>query len=246
MELSPGLRQGRPIVGGFVFRYSCPVQRLRRCLRFRESLHQRPETLLGLTELAVREGHLGQTELELGEKVIDREKTLKAMLFFPLRIQDDSCGRPLGAESLEALGLLLDVDLHRDKVLTDELRDPVIGVNLGLQPSAPRSHRGGTEIKEDRPPAPLCFRQSGIGITNPVDVHGNSIGQVASKGKGSGANLGALGGWLSGVNRPVALTRLCATCKPGPFWGGTKGYFATSLRILSRLSLKSAGFSSIG
>jgi len=53
----------------------------------------------------------------------------------------------LGAEPPERVGLLFDVDLDRDKRPVDEVRDLRIGVNLGIQPSAPRSHRRGAEIE---------------------------------------------------------------------------------------------------
>jgi len=127
--------------------------------------------------------------LQLSEEIIDREKTLEAMLLFALRVEDDSRRRPLGAESLEALWLLFDVDLNGDEILAEGLRYAVIGVNLGFQPSAPRSHRGGAEIEEDRPPALLCFRQGGIGIAIPVYFHVTSIVHVDKKGKGGGKAL---------------------------------------------------------
>ena len=90
----------------------------------------------------------------------------------------------MSAESFEALGLLFDVDLDRDEILTDEGRYAVIGVNLGFQPSAPRSHRGGAEIEEHRPVAFLSLRQGGIRIANPVYFHVTSIVHGAEKGKG--------------------------------------------------------------
>ncbi len=121
--------------------------------------------------------------MQLGEEILDREKALEAMLLFPLGIQDDPRGSPLGPESFEALRLLFYVDFYRNEILTDESGNAVIGVNLGFQPSTPRSHRSGAEVQEDRPPALFRLRQRGIGIANPVYLHVISIVHSAEKWK---------------------------------------------------------------
>jgi len=97
------------------------------------------------------------------------------MLLASFGIEDDSGGGPLGAESLERLGLFLDVDFDGDKVAADEVSDALIGVNLGFQPSATRSHRGGAEVEKSRLFALAGIRERGVNISNPVDRHKNSI-----------------------------------------------------------------------
>gem|GEM_PF-52417 len=99
------------------------------------------------------------------------------MLLLSFGIQDDAGWRPLCAEALERLGLFLDVDLDGEKVAADEVSDAVIGVNLGFQPSATRSHGCGAEIEKSRLFALARLRERGVNISNPIDRHENSIRQ---------------------------------------------------------------------
>lgn len=106
------------------------------------------------------------------------------MLLFSFGIEEDLCRGPLGAESFETLRVLLDVDLDGNEILVDEVGYEVIGVNLGFQPSTPRSHRSGAEVEEHGPSALPCLGQPRIRVANPVYFHVTSIVHSAEKGKG--------------------------------------------------------------
>jgi hypothetical protein len=54
----------------------------------------------------------------------------------------------LGAEPLESLRVLLDMNFDGNKPLFDQRRNALIGIDLGIQPSTSRSHGSGTEIQQ--------------------------------------------------------------------------------------------------
>lgn len=92
------------------------------------------------------------------------------------RIKDEEGRRPLHAETLERLGLLLRVRPGRDEILGDEGRDVGVGVDLGFQPSACPSHRGGGEVEEQRPAGLARLTKRCVDISMPIDFHGGLLG----------------------------------------------------------------------
>jgi hypothetical protein len=57
----------------------------------------------------------------------------------------------------------------------DEAGDALIRVDLGIQPSAPPSHRRGAEVEQDRLALGLCVFQHLIDVVPPLDFHVSSI-----------------------------------------------------------------------
>src|SRR5690349_4546497 len=91
---------------------------------------------------------LRESKLNLGQELICGEKTFEAVSLRPVRIRDNHSRRPLRAEPLKPFRVLLDVVLHRDEVLVDEVTDLRIRIYLGIQPGASPSHRSRAEIKK--------------------------------------------------------------------------------------------------
>jgi hypothetical protein len=77
----------------------------------------------------------------------------------------------LRTEALEALRVFFDVDLDRHESIVDERSYTLVGVYLGIQPSARPSHWGGTEIKQDSAPVRLSLLQAAIDILLPFHSH---------------------------------------------------------------------------
>ena len=63
---------------------------------------------------------MSKPELELSQEVVCGQKSFELMTLDTVRIEQLNGRRPLRPEALERLGLLLDVDLHGDKVVADE------------------------------------------------------------------------------------------------------------------------------
>jgi len=63
------------------------------------------------------------------------------------------------------------VNAHGNEVLRDETNDFLIGIDLGIQPSASRSHRGGAEVQKHHAPSTPGLFQRAIEIAVPCDGH---------------------------------------------------------------------------
>src|SRR5262245_60076033 len=98
---------------------------------------------------------MAEPERELGEEVVDREKSLNSMPFLAGPIDEQDCGGPLrgelGLEPFELIGLLTSVHPYRHEALVNETDDSRVGVHLGLQPSTSASRRRRAEIEKDVP-----------------------------------------------------------------------------------------------
>jgi hypothetical protein len=118
---------------------------------------------------------VAEAERQLIQEVSVAEEPLDAMALLALGVQLENGRRPLDAEadaeSLVIFRLLSNVDTHRDEVLGDETNDFLIGIDLGIQPSASRSHRGGAEIQQHHAPSAPGLFQRAIEIASPRDVH---------------------------------------------------------------------------
>ena len=101
-------------------------------------------------EFTPAESRLSQAKLKVCYKVICEQKALKAVALRGVRLGNDDCGSPLGFEALEVLRSLFNVNLDRNEMFVDESDYLLVRVNLGIQPSASASHRGGAEIEQDR------------------------------------------------------------------------------------------------
>jgi hypothetical protein len=163
------------LVRGLVPGHSGPVAALGRGTGLGMTLADAVEALLCGPEVLMLEGQLAQTEFQLGQKVVDRKEAFDAVPLDTLRIEEELGRRPEGLEPFEGLGLSLYVSLDRNEIPGDGVNDVLIGVNLGLQPSTSRSHRGGAEIEQDRLLFGPGFRQSRVHIGQPLyGVHPTS------------------------------------------------------------------------
>ena len=86
-----------------------------------------------------------------------------------VRLSHDQRRRPLGLETPEILRALLDVNLYRNEVLADELCHFLARIDLGIQPSASTSHRGGAEVEQRHLASRLGLLQALIGIAQPLN-----------------------------------------------------------------------------
>lgn len=157
------------VVAPLVGRNTRPVAGLGSGPGFREGLAKRLEALLRLTIVPMLEVELPQPELQLSQEVVNRQKAFDAMSLDSFRIQNDLCRSPLRVESLEGLLLFLDVRLHGHEDGGNGLNDASVGVDLGLQPSAPPSHWRRAEVDENRLPRGLGLCHSSVNVLQPVD-----------------------------------------------------------------------------
>jgi hypothetical protein len=100
-----------------------------------------------------------------------------------VRVEDEERRRPLRVEPLERLGLLLDVSARGNEALGDEGGDLRIGVDLGIQPSACPSHRGGAEVEEQRALTLLRLAKRRIDVSTPLDFHGDLLDDRGRSGR---------------------------------------------------------------
>jgi hypothetical protein len=108
------------------------------------------ETSIDLFALLPCESGVSEPDLELGQKVVRRQKPFELMALGAVRIEDLNRRSPLRSKALKALRLFLDVDFHGDEVITDETFHTRVGVNLGIP-------RDAMKRPKARPMAP--FRQ---------------------------------------------------------------------------------------
>jgi hypothetical protein len=114
---------------------------------------------------------VGQAEPQLRQEVGSGQIPFEAVPLGTVRIENEDRRRPLGVETLEHLRLLLGVGTVRDEVFRDERRDLGIGVDLGIQPSACPSHRGGAEVEKHRPAGLGRFAKRCVDVSLPCDFH---------------------------------------------------------------------------
>jgi hypothetical protein len=69
------------------------------------------------------------------------------------------------------------VDARGNEIVRDEAGDALIRVDLGIQPSASPSHRGGAEVEQHRLSLRTCVFQHLIDIVAPVDLHVSSAAE---------------------------------------------------------------------
>ena len=133
------------------------------------------EAPFGFRPVLAPERVVREPQHELREQVLGGQEAFDAMTLDALRIDLEDRRRPLRAETLpqspELFRLLLHVHAHGKEALFDEVRDPFIGIDLGIQPGTPRSHRRRAEIEEQ--PALLALRllDRRFRVASPVDHH---------------------------------------------------------------------------
>jgi len=122
---------------------------------------------------------VAQSQLQFGQEVGPGEEAFDAVALDAVGVELEDGRRPLRVVALrEALvvgGLLFDVDARGDEMIRDEPGDTLIGVNLGFQPSASPSHRGGGEVQQNRSLLGCGFFQNAIDVMSPGDGHGASF-----------------------------------------------------------------------
>lgn len=168
-----GLGKGRGVVGRFVARHACPIERLGTCFRVPVSLGDFPEAPFGPREISPRERRMAQAQGKLRDQISGRQKAFDPVSFdtFGIEHQDRRC--PLrgvsGAESLEFIGLFPHMNPHGNEVLLDEAGYPLVRVHLGIQPSTTTSHRRGAEVEEQVPLSGSRLLASGLEVALPID-----------------------------------------------------------------------------
>jgi len=65
--------------------------------------------------------------------------------------------------------VLAHLDAGRDEALADQGVDARVGIDLGFQPSASPSHRGGGEVEERGAARPRGLGERGVDVRLPVD-----------------------------------------------------------------------------
>jgi len=124
-------------------------------------------------EFTATESCLGQPKLKMRYKVICGQKAFKVVPLRAIGLGNDNRGSPLGFEALEVLGSFFDVNLDGNEMFVDECGYLLVEVDLGIQPGASRSHRGGAEIEQNGLMLRLSLLQSLVGIAYPLQFsHG--------------------------------------------------------------------------
>jgi hypothetical protein len=67
--------------------------------------------------------------------------------------------------------MFLDMDLYRDQIFPDEVFNPLIGIDLGIQPSACSSHGSSVEVEHQGAVLLLGLRERFINVMYPIDRH---------------------------------------------------------------------------
>jgi hypothetical protein len=71
--------------------------------------------------------------------------------------------------------MFLDVSLKRNKRLVNEVRNFLIGVRLGFQPSTGASSWGGRKIDQERFVVGFRLRKRCVGVLDPIDEHSSLL-----------------------------------------------------------------------
>ena len=114
------------------------------------NLINRVETLFGFVIMSGLKRKLSKPQLKLGDEIIRRKKTLQAMSFRSKLILYQNGRSPRSTESLKLFWLLFYVNFDRNEVVSNELNDVRIRIDLGIQPGASCSHRSCAEIQQHR------------------------------------------------------------------------------------------------
>lgn len=159
------------VAGRLVASHTGPVERLRRRIAGGELLDDALHPVFRLLPALVAQGPARESELELRQKVLLGQKSLDPMALGAVGVGDQQGRRPLRAEALEGLRLLLDVDLDRYEAAGDQLFDLSVGVDLGIQPSTSASERCGVEVEQQGGPTGSRFLHRLVDIPSPLDRH---------------------------------------------------------------------------
>jgi hypothetical protein len=71
--------------------------------------------------------------------------------------------------------MLLDVGCYRKEIIVDKAADFLVGIRLGLQPSASASSGSRTKIEQERLVGVFRARQRGVDVTGPLNRHNTSV-----------------------------------------------------------------------
>ena len=89
-------------------------------------------------------------------------------------------------KTLEGRFVLQDVKPRVNEVVLDEVGDAFVGVDLGFQPSTPRSHGGRGEIEKDRLVLGFGLRESRVCIVKPRNIrHEDTPSKILNQGSRS-------------------------------------------------------------
>jgi hypothetical protein len=135
--------QRRVIVSRLVFTDRVPVHSFRCNGQVAETVDDLGIEFLRIGELLVHERHARNAHLKSCAEPVFRQIAFDAGPFDAFRIQDQNRRRPDRVEAFEVRGMFLDVRFKWDEVLIDEVGGFLIGIGLGLQPSACASSRRG-------------------------------------------------------------------------------------------------------
>ena len=170
-----GLFQSSRVTAGLIAAYPGPVHCFGGGVAVGKAV--RDLTKVPLRSRPMFPGKLGmaKAEHELRQQVLGWQEPLYAVSLGTTRIDDEQSGGPLCAiplpEASEIFGLVLHMDARRDEVIRDKSGYLLIGIDLGIQPSASRSHWCGAEVQQQVAGRCPCILQRFVDILSPVDLH---------------------------------------------------------------------------
>ncbi len=150
-----------------VARDAQPIEGFR--LQFGRLVGNLLEAFLRPIKVLTGKSSVSQTEFQLSEEIVGREGTcLQSPQFVPLFIGYQQSRGPADPKVAGEAGscLFRDHHFHRYKLLINELADPFVGIDSGVQPLASPS-LGRGEIGEDKSRRLPCPVQSLVPIAHP-------------------------------------------------------------------------------
>jgi hypothetical protein len=136
------------IVRRFVFADIAPIDRLGGQRQVANAICDIGIDLLSIGELLVHERDARKSHLQACAKPILRQITFDAITLDAFRIQNQNRWCPDCLEPFEVRGMFFDVGFERNERRVNEVRDLLIGVRLGFQPSTCASGRRRREIDQ--------------------------------------------------------------------------------------------------
>lgn len=140
------------VVGRFVARHRVPIHCGGGGVRLREARHHVGVPALSVSVIFVDECNSAETALKSRQEIGVGEISLEAHPLMAFAVEQYDGRSPHGIEAVEPRRVFLDVGLHREEVLVDELCGFLVLVRLGIQPSTGASRRRRAEVEQNGPP----------------------------------------------------------------------------------------------
>ena len=129
--------------------------------------------LFRFAELMLHKHDFRQAQLKLRHEFIGGQIPFEPIPLGSFRIGNNDRWCPVRSKPFESGPVLLHMNFDGNKILLDESRYTFIRVHVGIQPSAGRSHRGGTKIQKDWLVLLFGLGESRINVFDRFDWHWN-------------------------------------------------------------------------